>query len=160
MSCNILGFQHYSTVKLLSIFSKLESLVGWHLPLGEESTEIFIFQLAPFIESACSAGDIVDSSLIPRLGRSTRGGNDNPLQYSCLKNSVVRGAWQAMVHGVAKSQTLCRLFSKWRRIEEIARKISADQYYCKMALSSLSLIVLKIDNLLCHFHEYITESFH
>jgi hypothetical protein len=57
----------------------------------------------------------------------------------------------------------CRFFSKWRRIEEIARKerkISADQYYCKMALSPLSLIVLKIDNLLGHLHEYITESFH
>ena len=33
------------------------------------------------------------------------GGNGNPLQYSCLENSVDKGAWQAMVHGVAKSQT-------------------------------------------------------
>ena len=33
------------------------------------------------------------------------GGNGNPLQYSCLENSMDRGAWQATVHGVAKSQT-------------------------------------------------------
>ena len=40
-----------------------------------------------------------DSGLIPKSGRSPRGGNDNPLQYSCLENSMDRGAWQAAVHG-------------------------------------------------------------
>ena len=44
-------------------------------------------------------------SLIPGLGRSPGGGNGNPLQYSCLENSVDRGAWRATVHGVSKSQT-------------------------------------------------------
>ena len=34
-----------------------------------------------------------------------REGNGNPLQYSCLKNSMDRGAWRAIVHGVAKSWT-------------------------------------------------------
>ena len=38
-------------------------------------------------------------------GRSPGGGNDNPLQYSCLDNPKDRGAWQATVHGVTKSQT-------------------------------------------------------
>ena len=33
-------------------------------------------------------------------------GNGNPLQYSCLENSMDRGAWQAIVHGVTESQTL------------------------------------------------------
>ena len=42
---------------------------------------------------------------IPGLGRSPGRGQDNPFQYSCLENSVDRGAWQATVHGVAKSQT-------------------------------------------------------
>ena len=51
-------------------------------------------------ESTFNAGD---SSSIPRLGRSTGEGNGNPLQYSCLENSMDRGAWQATVHGVAKS---------------------------------------------------------
>ena len=40
--------------------------------------------------SACNAGDPV---LIPELGRSMGGGNGNPLQYSCLENSMDRGAW-------------------------------------------------------------------
>ena len=42
---------------------------------------------------------------IPGLGRSTREGNGNPLQYSCLENSMDRGAWQTAVHGVTKSWT-------------------------------------------------------
>ena len=40
---------------------------------------------------------------IPRLGRSAGEGNDNPFLYSCLENSMDRGAWRATVHGVAKS---------------------------------------------------------
>ena len=51
-------------------------------------------------ESACNAGDL-DS--IPELRRSPREGNGNPLQYSCLENSLDREAWQAIVHGVSKS---------------------------------------------------------
>jgi len=39
------------------------------------------------------------------LGRCPVGGHGNPVQYSCLENPVDRGAWQAIVHGVAKSQT-------------------------------------------------------
>ena len=46
-----------------------------------------------------------DSGLIPGLGRSLGEGNGNPLQYSCLDNPKDRGAWQATIHGVAKSQT-------------------------------------------------------
>ena len=44
-----------------------------------------------------------DAVLIPGLGRSPGEGNGNPLQYSCLDNSMDRGAWWAAVHGVAKS---------------------------------------------------------
>ena len=43
-----------------------------------------------------------DPGLIPGLGRSPGEGNGNPLQYSCLENPTDRGAWQAIVHGVAK----------------------------------------------------------
>ena len=50
-----------------------------------------------------SAGDIRDTGLIPGSGRSPGGGHGNPLRYSCLENSMDRGAWQAMVHGVAES---------------------------------------------------------
>ena len=41
---------------------------------------------------------------IPGLGRSPGEGNGNPLQYSCLENPMDRGAWWAIIHGVAKSQ--------------------------------------------------------
>ena len=53
-------------------------------------------------ESACDAGD-PDS--IPGLGRSHGEGNGNPFQYSCLKNSMGRGAWQVTIHGITKSWT-------------------------------------------------------
>ena len=51
-------------------------------------------------ESACSKGN---PGLIPGLGRSPGDGNGNPLQYSCLENSMDRCAWWATVHGVAES---------------------------------------------------------
>ena len=47
--------------------------------------------------------DVSDVGSIPGLGRSPGGGHGNPLQYSCLENPMDRGAWWAMVHGVAKS---------------------------------------------------------
>ena len=53
-------------------------------------------------ESACKSGD---PGLIPGSGRSPGEGNGNELQYSCLENPMDRGDWQAIVHGVAKSQT-------------------------------------------------------
>ena len=52
-----------------------------------------------------NAGDIIDMSSIPGWGRYPGEGNGNPLQYSCLENSMDRGAWWATVHGVVKSQT-------------------------------------------------------
>ena len=53
-------------------------------------------------ETAYSAGN---AGLIPGLGRSLREANCDPLQYSCLENPMDRGAWLAIVHGVAKSRT-------------------------------------------------------
>ena len=52
-----------------------------------------------------STGDAGDAGLIPGSGRSPGGGNDNPLQYSYLENSMERGAWQAKIQGVAESDT-------------------------------------------------------
>ena len=53
-------------------------------------------------ESACNAGDL---GSIRRLGRSPGEGNDYPLQYSGLENSMDRGAWEAAVHGFTVSWT-------------------------------------------------------
>ena len=52
-----------------------------------------------------SAGDVGDVGLILGSGRSSEGGNGNPLQYSCLGNPMDRGAWQATVHGVTEQDT-------------------------------------------------------
>ena len=65
--------------------------LGWGFPSGSDGKE-----------SAWDAGDL---SLIPGLGRSPGEGNDNSLQYSCLGNPMDRGAWQAIVHGVAENWT-------------------------------------------------------
>ena len=56
-------------------------------------------------DNLSNSGDTGDSGSIPESGRSPRVGNGNPLQYSCLENPLDKGAWQATVHGVAKSPT-------------------------------------------------------
>ena len=52
-----------------------------------------------------NAGDTRDAGSIPKLGQFPGVGKGNPLQYSCLENSIDRGAWQAAVHGVSKNWT-------------------------------------------------------
>ena len=52
-----------------------------------------------------NAEDAGDTDFIPESGRSPREGNGNSLQYSCLKNAVDKGDWQAMVHEVGQSDT-------------------------------------------------------
>ena len=68
--------------------------------------DIWASQVALVVKNPpANAGDIRDSSLIPGSGRSPGEGNGNPLQYSCLENSMNRGAWWATVHRVTQSQT-------------------------------------------------------
>ena len=66
-----------------------------------------------------NAGDPRDKSLIPGMGQSPEVGNSNPRQYSCLENSMERGAWWAIVQGVAKSQT---------RLSNWAHAVSATEH--------------------------------
>ena len=54
---------------------------------------------------SANAGDIRDMGSIPGLGRCPGGGHGNLLQYSRLENPMDRGAWQAMLHRVAKNGT-------------------------------------------------------
>ena len=54
---------------------------------------------------SANAGDTRDMGFIPESGRSPGVGNGNSLQYSCLENSIDRGAWWDTVHGVTESRT-------------------------------------------------------
>ena len=56
-------------------------------------------------ESACDSGDVEDPGLVPVSRRSPGGEHGNPHQYSCLENSMDRGAWWPTVQGVTESQT-------------------------------------------------------
>ena len=60
-----------------------------------------------------NAEDVRDVGSIPGSGRSPGGGHGNPLQYSCLENPVDGGAWQAIFHGVTKSQTRVKQLSTY-----------------------------------------------
>ena len=78
---------------------------GWDLENFFFSFKRYLFILGSFPHSsfgkepACNAGDL---GLIPGSGRSSGEGNGNPLQYSCLENPIDRGAWRAIVHGMAR----------------------------------------------------------
>ena len=64
-------------------------------------------------EFACNAGDL---GSVPGLQRSPGEGNGHPLQYSCLEKSMERGAWQAIVHGVARvGHDLATKTTKYRK---------------------------------------------
>ena len=65
-----------------------------------------------------NAGDIRDEGSTPGSGRSTGKGNGNPLQNSCLENSMGRGAWRTTVHEATKSQTQLSMFTSMAIIKK------------------------------------------
>ena len=69
--------------------------------------------------SDCNAGD---PGSIPGAGISPGGRNGSPLQYSCLENSMDRGAWWATVHGVAKSWTRLSYFTSFHLTNRVTSK--------------------------------------
>ena len=90
--------------------------------LTKQSSRLGLPQWLSGKESAWNAGIV---GLLPGSGRSPGGGHDNPLQYSCQENSMDRGAWWAMVHGVTKSWTQLKWLS---RQHVIAKHLSL--YFC------------------------------
>ena len=69
-------------------------------------THMWASQVALVVKNLpANAGEVRDTGLILGLGRSSRGGHGNSLQYSCLENPMYRGAWHSTVHRVAKNQT-------------------------------------------------------
>ena len=76
----------------------VQARVGVDSPYLRASQVVLMVKNPP-----ANAGDIWDADSIPGLGRSPRGGKSNPLQYSGPENPMDRDAWQATVHGAAKS---------------------------------------------------------
>ena len=73
---------------------------------GQKCTDTWSFPGGTVVKNlSANAEEAGDLGSIPESGKSPQAGNSNALQYSCLENSMDRGAWWATVHGVAKSQT-------------------------------------------------------
>ena len=82
------------------------------------------------------AGDTKDTGSIPGSGRPPGEGNGNPLQYSCLENSMGRGTWQATVHGAAKSWTLLSThYSLAQEGDEVEPAFAAHVLKVRLAVS-------------------------
>ena len=85
------------------IIDKYDPVAIYFIVLGSSLYTLFVFPGGSEVKvSASNAGD---PGLIPGSGRSSGEGNGNPLRYSCLENSMDRGAWRATVHRVTKSWT-------------------------------------------------------
>ena len=84
---------------------KVDSNPTW-LNLDTEIHDKRASQVALVVKNLpANAGDVRDTGSIPESRRSPGEGNGNPLQYSCLENSMGRGAWKATVHRVTESWT-------------------------------------------------------
>ena len=104
-----------------------------------------------------SAGDAWDTGSIPGSGRSPGGGHSNTLQYPCLKNPMDRGAWQIIVHRIAKSRTRLSNWTEWSVILRIF-SVLVDHLYISFGKMSLQILC---PFLLIHssFHKHIVRSY-
>jgi len=111
---------HWYLVVLYLVRRLLACFPGWQLT---NVINQYLWDLSPPRASQVAlvvknlpvnAGDILDGGFSPWLGRSPGGGHSNPLQYSCLENTMDRGNWWATVHWVTKSQTWLKWLSMHR----------------------------------------------
>ena len=81
-------------------------ILNYQFQLTKEATVSWMSRIVLVVKNPpANAGHVKDVGSISGLGRSPGGGSGNPLQYSCLENSMERGASWAIVHGVAESDT-------------------------------------------------------
>ena len=105
--------------RLFRINEKILELQEKGMFLGKKRSQCFgyiriymAFQVVLVVKNLlASAGDMKVAGSIPVSERSPGGGHGNPLQYSCLKNAMDRGAWQATVHRVTNSRTRLKQLS-------------------------------------------------
>ena len=94
-------------------------------------------------ESTCNAGDAGDLGSIPGSGRSPGGGHSNPLQDSCLENSMDREAWRATVRRVTKSQTRLKRRSTHRQGQSgLCNKSGQNQHATVGLISEVESLVV------------------
>jgi len=79
----------------------------WYMCILQRASQVVLVVK----KSPADRGDVRDVGLIPGSRRSPGGEHDNPLQYSCLENSIDRRAYWDIVHRVAKSQTRLKRLS-------------------------------------------------
>ena len=104
-----------------------------------------------------NAGDTRDVSLIPGLGRSPGVGNDNRPQYSCLENSMDRGAYRAMSYEITKNQTSLSLSLTHRHTHTHTHTHTQTQLLKKARNSEKSLFSGLEDSLYSDFHSDTEE---
>ena len=110
-----------SLLQMLFLYKCGGREVIFSCPLLRNILDSGAFQIALVEKNPpASAEDVRDVGSIPGLGRPPEGGHSNPLQYSCLENPMDRGAWQAIVHRVAKSRTQLKQLSL--HTHRVARK--------------------------------------
>ena len=85
-----------------------------------------------------NAGDSRDVSLISGLEKSPEVGNDTPVKYSCLENSISRRAWWAAIYGTAKSQTLLSKLHAYNSIIKRNESLTHDTTWSKLENIMLS----------------------
>ena len=98
-----------------------------------------------------SAGDAGDTCSVPVLRRSFGGGNGSPLQYSCLGNSMDRGAWWATVHGVTKSPTRVSRQTDRRVLPQGWRREGLEISLVRILSRVVIPCILDPKSILCHY---------
>ena len=102
---NLPVFSHFRSFSWLSQYSGGSGATvgwGWGVLLALKCAVLGESGLDPLWQSQISSCNAEDAGSIPESGRSPGEGGDNPLQYSCLGNSIDRRAWWATVHEIAK----------------------------------------------------------
>ena len=95
-----------SAVDVFFLLIPIVTLCGVIYILQRVTIRVWVSQVALLVKNLpANAGDVREAGSIPGMKRSPGRGHGNPLQYSCLENPMVRGAWWATVHGSQRGMT-------------------------------------------------------